>query len=134
MWWGKCLKMLVSEDLLTSNMLNGLPRLPKSAQQHFRNIYWSIAMKFNWKMSFLIICKIFWLFFNTSTADGQYSLFNRYNLRQRIQMQLSNKKNLLLNFFVHSLNVDQILNILKKKMTFISYVFLKLRTVKDVVR
>ena len=91
-------------------------------------------MKYDWKMSFLVICKILGMFFNTSTTDVQYSLFNRCNSRQPIPMQLSKKQNLLLNSLEHFSNLDQSLNILKKKMTFIAYVFLKLRTVKDVVR
>ena len=37
-------------------------------------------------------------------------------------------------FFLHFLNLDSILNSLKKKMTFIADVFLNLRTPKNVVR
>ena len=36
-------------------------------------------------------CKILTLFANTFTADDKYSLFNRENLTQPIQMQLSQK-------------------------------------------
>ena len=71
-------------------------------------------MKSDWKMSFFFLCKILEMFFNTSTADVQCSLFNRYNSRQPIPMQLSKKQNLLLNSLEHFLNLDQILNILKK--------------------
>ena len=51
-WVGKCLKMLVSEDLLKSNMLNGL--------KHFLNLHSksSILMKYSWKKSFSVLCKI----------------------------------------------------------------------------
>ena len=48
-------------------------------------------MKFSWKKSLLVICKIFGLFVNTLTANCKDSLFNRDNLRQPIQMQLSKK-------------------------------------------
>ena len=44
------------------------------------------------------------------------------------------KEKLFLNFFLHFRNVHQILNIFKKKMTFIADLFPKLRTRKDVVR
>ena len=44
------------------------------------------------------------------------------------------KEKLFLNFFLHFRNVHQILNIFKKKMTFIADLFPKLRTPKDVVR
>ena len=71
-------------------------------------------MKYDWKMFFLVICKILGMFFNTSTTDVQYSLFNRYNSRQPIPMQLSKKQNLLLNSLEHFSNLDQSLNILKK--------------------
>ena len=37
-------------------------------------------------------------------------------------------------FFLNFLNLDSILNILKKKMTLVADIFLKLRTPKDVVR
>ena len=46
---------------------------------------------------------------------------------------LKNKK-LFLNFFLHFRNLHEILNIFKKKMTFIADLFPKLRTPKDVVR
>ena len=46
---------------------------------------------------------------------------------------LKNKK-LFLNFFLHFRNVHEILNICKKKMTFIADLFLKLRAPKNVVR
>ena len=40
----------------------------------------------------LVICKISRLFPNTLSADGKYSLLNRDNLTQPIQMQLSQKE------------------------------------------
>ena len=49
-------------------------------------------MKFSWGMFLSEICKIFGLFFNTLTADSKYSLLNRNNLNQPIQMQLSSNK------------------------------------------
>ena len=46
---------------------------------------------------------------------------------------LRNKK-LFLNFFLHFLNLDSILNIFKKNMTVLSDVFLNLQTPKYVVK
>ena len=55
-------------------------------------------------MFILLICGILGLFFNTLTANENYSLCNSENLLQLIQMQL------------------------KRKMTLIAYVFQKLQT------
>ena len=49
-------------------------------------------MKFNRKMSLLVTHKSLSLFVNTLTADDKYSLLNKDNLAQPIQMQLSTKK------------------------------------------
>ena len=65
-------------------------------------------MKSDCKTSFLVICKILGMFFNRSTADVQYSLFNRYNLMQPIPLQLSRKQNLLLNSSEHFSNLDDL--------------------------
>ena len=48
-------------------------------------------------------------------------------------MQLSQKRKFFLNFLLHFVNLDFVLNILKKKMTLIGDVFLNLRAPKDVV-
>ena len=74
------------------------------------------------------------MFVNTLTADDQYSLLNRHNLTQQIRTQLSQKQKAFSQFFLHFRNVHEILNICKKKMTFIADLFAKLRTPKNVVR
>ena len=48
-------------------------------------------MKFSRKMSLLVTHKSLSLFVNTLTADDKYSLLNKDNLAQPIQMQLSTK-------------------------------------------
>ena len=68
------------------------------------------------------------------TADDQYSLLNREYLTQPIRKQLSSNKKLFLNFFLRFQNLHEILNICKKKMSFIADLFVKLRTPKNVVR
>ena len=60
---------------------------------------------------------------------------NSNDLRQPIQMKLFKKQKVFVNVFLRFWNVDQILNILKKKkMTLITYVCLKRGTAKDMVR
>ena len=62
-------------------------------------------------------------FVNRLTADDKYSLPNRDNLKQSIQMQFSQKKKFLLNFALHFRNLHYILKIFKKKMTLVANVF-----------
>ena len=45
------------------------------------------------------MCKIIRLLVNTLTADGKYSLLNRDNLTQLIQMQLSRKQETFSEYF-----------------------------------
>ena len=47
----------------------------------------------------LVLCKILRLFVNTLTADDKYSLLNRNNLTQSIQILLSQKQNPFSEFF-----------------------------------
>ena len=81
-----------------------------------------------------MISDILGLFANTLTADDKYSLHNRKNLPKPIQMQLSKKLKKFSRFFAAFLNLPQILNILKKNVTLICYVYLQLETAADVVR
>ena len=62
-------------------------------------IYWSLWGQLSYKGSLLVICKISRLFINTLSAHGKYSLFNRDNLTQQIQMQLSRKQKTFSDFF-----------------------------------
>ena len=92
-------------------------------------------MQFSVKKFLLVICKILRVFVNTLTADDKYSVLNRDNLLQDVQMQLSQKrKTFSPRFFLHFRNLDSISNIFEKKMTLIADVFLNLRTAKNVVR
>ena len=45
-----------------------------------------------------MISKILGLFVNTLTADEKYSHFNRENLLQHLEMQLSQKEKIFLDF------------------------------------
>ena len=89
--------------------------LLKFEGQNLYHIYWSLWMQLSYRKSLLVICKISRLFLNTLTGDGKYSLFKRDNLTQPIQMQLSRKEKIFLNFFLHFWYLIEILNISKKK-------------------
>ena len=104
--------------------------LLKSASLHLCDIPSSLLSQLSWKTSLLLTCQILGLLVNTLSANEKYSVLNRDNLTILSQMQLSQKKNLLLNFWLNYLNLQKILNILKKKMTVIDFVFRKLRTPK----
>ena len=84
----------------------------------------------NRKKSLLMKCAILGGFANTLTVDDPYSLLYCDKLRQPIQMQLFKKRKTFSQFLLHFWDSDQILNILKKKMTLIAYVFPKLETPK----
>ena len=62
-------------------------------------------------ISLLVICKVLVLTLNTFTADDEYSLVNRDNLTQPIQIPLSKKQNNFVNFFLPFWNLDQTLDI-----------------------
>ena len=70
----------------------GTSSLLKFERQHLHQIYWSMWRQLTYKKSLLVIYKIFRMFVNTLSADGQYSVLNRQNLTQPIQMQLSGKQ------------------------------------------
>ena len=73
------------------------------------------------------------LFVHTLTADDKYSLLNRGNLTQYIQMYLSQKQKLSQLFCVFlkcTLNFEHF----QKKLNLIADVFSKLRKPRDVVR
>ena len=73
--------------------------LLKFAWQHLYHIYWSLWRQLTFKKFLLVIYKISRLFPNTLSADGKYSLLNRDNLTQPIQMQLSRKQKTFSEFF-----------------------------------
>ena len=85
-------------------------------------------------MSHLVLGKILGVFLNTLTTDGKYPVEDWENLQLLIQMELSDKQKLFLNFLLHFWNLHQILNILKKKIMVIANVFPKLETVINFVR
>ena len=79
-------------------------------------------------------CKVLRLFVNILTADDKYSLLRRDNLIQPIQMDLSQKHNTFFELFCAFFKFTLKFEHFQKKMTVIAYVFLNIRTPKDVVR
>ena len=73
--------------------------LPKLERQILYHIYWLLGTQLSYKKSLLVICKISRQFPNTLCADGKYSLLDRDNLTQRIQMLLSEKQKNFFGFF-----------------------------------
>ena len=73
--------------------------LLKFAWQNLYHIYWSLWRQLTFKKFLLVICKISRLFPNTLSADSKYSLLNRDNLMQPIQMQVSQKPKSFAEFF-----------------------------------
>ena len=74
-------------------------RLLKFPCQHLYHIYISLWMQLTSKKFMLVICKISRLFPKTLSPDGKYSLLNRDNLTQPIQMQVSRKQKTFSEFF-----------------------------------
>ena len=94
----------------------------KSAQTLFKfpwqNLYhinWSLWRQFIWKKFLLVICRISSLFPKKLNADGKYSLLNRDNLTQTIQMQLSRKQKTFSQFFAAFLKSSLNFEHLQKK-------------------
>ena len=71
----------------------------KFAWQKLYHIYRSLWRQLTFKNFLLLIWKILRLFPNTLSADGKYSLLNRDNFTQPIQMQLSRKQKTFSQFF-----------------------------------
>ena len=74
------------------------------------------------------------LFVNTMSVGDMSSLPNRDNLMQTIHMQLSQKLKTFCGFILRFRKLGQILNISRKKMTLIAYLFLRLRLAQSVFR
>ena len=96
MWLVKCLKNLASEHLGTVNMLNSLKTCTTALPLYFFIILAKIELA-NIRLS---VSEILGVFVNTLTADDNYSLNNRKNLPQPIQLQLSKKPKIFPNFLL----------------------------------
>ena len=71
----------------------------KSEWQHVYHIYWLLRRQLNWRKFLLEIFKILKLFVKILTAHDKYSLLNRDNLTEAIQILLSEKQKASSQFF-----------------------------------
>ena len=78
-------------------------------------------------------CKVLRLFVDTWTVNDKYSLLNRENSMQAIQMHLSEKPKTFVVFLCAFFKSKSNFEHFQKKMTLIDYVFSKLRIPKNVV-
>ena len=108
--------------------------LLKFERKHLYHIFWSLWRKLSWKNVLFVICKTVRLFINILTADDKYSLLNRDNLTQPIQIQLSQKQRIGSHLFFTYLKSIFSFKHFGKKITIIADVFPKLRTRENVVR
>ena len=74
------------------------------------------------------------MFVNMLHGDDKYSLLNRDNLTQQIQMQLSQKENIFSQFLSAFLKSRSNFEHFRKKDDLTPDAFLKLRTSKNMVR
>ena len=81
-----------------------------------------------------MIHKILRLFIKTLTVDDKYYLFNKENLTQPIQMQLSKAQKKISQIFIAFLKSILNLKHLPKKMTLIADVFREIPAPKNMVR
>ena len=84
----------------------------------------------SWKTS----QKILGLSVNTLTTDDNYSLLNRDNLTEPIQIQLSKKKTPFSQLVFAVLKCKSSFEPFENKMTLIAYVFSKISSAKNVFR
>ena len=102
----------------------------KSASQYLDHIHWYLARKLCSKKSLLLTCEIFGLHVNTLATDEKYLVLNLDRLPIPVQMILFENQKVFLNFLLYFWSLAEILNVLKKKMVLIAFVFPKLRTPK----
>ena len=130
-WLDRSLNSVVSEDPSTFNMLKSPKHLWNLHESTFIIFFSHSEDKMIPKISPLLKFEILRLFLKTLAADDTYAVWVYADLQFPIQMQLSEKRE---TFLFHLWNLHQYLNILKKKMMVIANVFLRLPTVKDLVR
>ena len=79
--------------------------LLKSSSKHLYRIHWSLPSQLSWKTFLLLTCQILGLLLNTLAADEKYPVLNRDNLTIPIQMELSQKQKIFLNFLLYFWNL-----------------------------
>ena len=99
MWLVKYLKSLSSEHRSTVNILNSLKNCTATLP-----LYCFITLaKIKMGNARVSVSEILGVFVNTLTSDGKYSLRNRQNLPQSIQLQMSKIQKSFSQFFAQYL-------------------------------
>ena len=80
--------------------------LLKYAWHDLYHIDWSQPSQLSWKKSLLLTWEILGLLVDTLATDEKYPVLNRDNLTIPIQMQLSEKQNMIIQFLLHFWNLD----------------------------
>ena len=107
----KYLKSIVSQHLATVNKLNSLKTCTIALW-----LYCFITLaKIELENIGLSVSKMLGVFVKKLTADGKYSFPDREDLLQPVQLQLSKKRKGFLDFLLHIWNLNQMLNMLKKR-------------------
>ena len=99
-----------------------------------QNFFVTLSETDQGNLSFSLIFELLRVFIKTLTTDHKYSLCYIWNLQVVDQMQLSKKRKTFSQFCSPFLNSSSTFECFDKKMTFTANVFLKLKTVRDVVR
>ena len=132
--WKMWLDICVKSPVFQKEHGKLVSTLFKFERQHLYHIYWSMGRQLSCKKSLLVIWENLRLFLNTMSAVCNCSPPNTDNLMQPIHMELSQKVKTFCSFILHFQNLASILDIFRKKMTFIDYLFPRLRPAKSVVR
>ena len=108
--------------------------LPKSPRERFYHVILSFAMKLIWNMSPLLLGEMLRMFVNTLAIDLMYPVQGCENLQLPIQMQLSEKRKTVYEFFVLYLESTSNFKHFEKNMIVTANVYSKFQTVKILVR
>ena len=112
---------------------SGFETLLESARQNYYRNFQSIWDKLCWKKSVLVRSEVLGMFFNTLTAEFQYSRRNMCNFPQQLQTQLSHRGKAFSGFFIAFPKCTSSLEHLQTGMNFLAKVLPKLLAPQEVV-
>ena len=102
----------------------------KTASQYLYHIHWSLAMKLSLKKSLLSTCKVSGCLLTHCLSMTSFLFLIERIERYQFRWNYLRNKKLFLIALLHFLNLAEILNVWKKKMTLLAFVFPKLQTPK----
>ena len=133
-WLDHILKKVVFRSSFDSQQVKGSQTLVKSAWEQFYHIFSLLWREKILRMSFLVKFEIFGVSVNKLTADDKYPAWDFENIGSLFNCNYIKHERFYLNNLFHWGNLQQILNIFKKKKVVIANVPPILQTVKDSVR